>query len=225
MLLTHFVSMLSSEERSVLSRELDALRVSIITLGEDILKYISTFLEPLDRLAYFSAICRSDRLNIYHRRHPTLVASLLVERAYRTFCTSLQEFAERILYVIPQMGQGTVFVLCNWSPFRNRAPRAVMTVSWVATYPHMRIEFSRDLMRRIIGTNLGRYTPVLRLVAYRSVQHDGMFLRINGTPIQTNDAPILWHSCDLLADSSRDARVVLQSPDVQRTIHTETRTK
>lgn len=221
-ILKHIAHLISHEERLILSRELEALRPSILQLGEDLLQYLCTLLDPIDRLSYLNALCRCDRLSVYLRRHPSLVAVMLLESAYQTLCTSLHQFAERILYVIPQVSQTTVVVLCNWSLFRNRSPRALMTVLWSPVYPHMRVEVCRDVLRRVIGTNLGRYTPVLRLVAYRKLT-SGVGFRVNGVSTKTDQGPILWHQCNLLENCDRDGLAILQRPDVQQMVRTESR--
>lgn len=224
MLLKHIAHLISYEERLILSRELEALRPSILLLGEDLLQHICTLLDPIDRLSYLNALCRCDRLSVYFRRHPSLVALILLENAYQTLCASLHQFAERILYVIPQVSPTTVVVLCNWSLFRNRSPHALMTVVWSPLYPHMRVEICRDVLRRVIGTNLGRYTPVLRLVAYRKLT-SGVHFRVNGDLSKTDQGPILWHQCNLLEHCNRDALVILQRSDVQQMVRTESRKK
>lgn len=222
MLIRHIAHLISYEERIILSKELDTLRPSILVLSEDLLQHIYAFLDPIDRLAYLNALCRCNRLSVYFRRHPSLVAMMLLESAYQTLCAALHQFAERILFVIPQVSQTTVVVLCNWSLFRNRAPRALMTVLWSPVYPHMRVEVCRDVLRRVIGTNLGRYTPVLRLVAYRKLT-SGIAFRVGGISTKTDEGPILWHQCNLLEHCDRDAFVILQNPRVQQIVRTESR--
>ena len=222
MSIRHIVSLISHEDRLILSRELEMLRPSITILGDDLLYYVSMFLDPDDRFSYLNALSCCNRVSVYSRRYPALVATLLLEVAYRSLCASLHRFAERIFYVLPQEVETTAVVLCNWSLFRSRAPRPLMTASWSRVYPHMRVEICRDVVRRVIGTNLGRYTPVLRLVAYRT-RTTGISFTLNGVRTKTDKDPILWHQCDLLTDCHRDAYAVLQRPDVQRMVSTESR--
>ena len=214
------IQFLDSVEREHLIKRLILARVSLTVLNEDILSMILTHLNGDDRIALLTALqpINVPSLTPYISRYPILAVAFCVERCHSKLCKHLLAMAERILYYHNEVGhfnrrgKHTIYIACNWSPFKGKKIESLANITALRVPPYVRVDLSSRTIRHMTIGNLTRYTPVLRLVAYRCIQHneEGFCVRLHGVCTRISKHPIHVEECNLYETCEKNASSLLQ---------------
>ena len=216
------IQFLDAVEREELMKRLILARVSLTVLSEDILSMILTHLCGNDKIALLTALkpMNVPSLAPYISRFPILAVAFCVERSHSKLCKHLLAMAERILYYhneagyLNRRGKHMIHIACNWSHFKGKKVDSLANIMALRVPPYVRVDLSSRIIRHVTINNLSGYTPVLRLVAYRCIQHneEGFCVRVQGTSTRISKHPIHVEECNLYETCEKNAFSLLQKP-------------